>query len=414
MKCIIYVENGNVAEQIKYVIKQMLPSSKVDIVNNCMECFNKGVSYDYAFISDNNEGMPWMNLMFHLSARGVGVYFISEEIDKELLKSIKEASGLSAINSSNIEQEIKAMFAGMEDQDSSQSKDTAKDEEKENNDLSATISSIQDYVALKSRKYPAVIVSIHGAKGGVGKTSVAVNTAVMLSKMGYKVGAVDFDIENGNFLNVLHLTTEKDLKDAIKGNFQYTQDSFEIHSSGLYVLPSLKLTVEAEIITAEVAERIIGRMARMFDVIIIDTGSLEIDPMLVSLQVSTKSYFITTFDMTVVGKTYDLLEDARIMGVDTSKIKLLINRKPKKVSIKSSDISHYISVPILTEIPEDEGILNVVNSGKVPVETKECESYKKGITVLINDIIKETKLVNKLAEQKNDDNAKKEGGKLKK
>ena len=414
MKCIIYVENGNVAEQIKYVIKQMLPSSKVDIVNNCMECFNKGVSYDYAFISDNNEGMPWMNLMFHLSARGVGVYFISEEIDKELLKSIKEASGLSAINSSNIEQEIKAMFAGMEDQDSSQSKDTAKDEEKENNDLSATISSIQDYVALKSRKYPAVIVSIHGAKGGVGKTSVAVNTAVMLSKMGYKVGAVDFDIENGNFLNVLHLTTEKDLKDAIKGNFQYTQDSFEIHSSGLYVLPSLKLTVEAEIITAEVAERIIGRMARMFDVIIIDTGSLEIDPMLVSLQVSTKSYFITTFDMTVVGKTYDLLEDARIMGVDTSKIKLLINRKPKKVSIKSSDISNYISVPILTEIPEDEGILNVVNSGKVPVETKECESYKKGITVLINDIIKETKLVNKLAEQKNDDNAKKEGGKLKK
>ena len=391
------MNNPSVANEIRDAIKEILPFSRVDIVDGCMECFTKGTSYDYAFISDNNEGMPWMDLMFHLAASSVGVYFLTDNIDKELIKNIKEASGLSAINSNNISQEIQSMFSGMADEDSSGSQSEAGDEleEREAAEPGASLASIQDYTLLKSRKYPAVIVSIHGAKGGVGKTAIAANAAVMLANYGYKAIAVDFDIENGNLLNVLHIVTDKDLKDVIKGNYHQTESSFENHPTGLAVLPSLKIPAESEMITAEVAERIIGRLARIFEVIIIDTGSLEIDPMLVAMQVSTKSYIVTTFDMTVVAKTYDLIENTNMMGVDIAKLKLVINRVPKKTSVSKSDISGYINIPILVQIPEDDEVLPSQNTGFTAVESRKCKNFSKGIMHIVDDIIKDTQLSQK-------------------
>lgn len=400
MKYIIYVNNESVAKRIKSTLKEVLKSAKIDIVDNCMDCFTKGVTYNYAFISDNNEGMPWMNLMFHLAAQGVGVYFVADVIDKEIIKSIKEASGLSAINSQNIEQEIQSMFTGMAvDDDGDEGQESSEeDRDKESSDTNNSVINIQDYALLRSRKYPAVIVSVHGGRGGVGKTSISANIAVMLAKMGFRTIAVDFDIENGNLFGVLHMNTDKDLKDVIKGNFQYTDTSFEQHPSGLFLLPSLKIPAESELITAEVSERIIGRLARAFEVIVIDTGSLEIDPMLVAMQVSTKTYVVTTYDMTVVAKTYSLLEDARMLGVDTSKIKLVVNRKLKKSSIKKSDISEHISQPILVEIEEDEGVQASVNDGEVPVENGGSELFKNSIRAIVEDIIKDTALSSKQIE----------------
>lgn len=395
MKFIIYIPEKEIANKVKICINHALPSDTVDLAANCMECFTTGVQYDCAFISESDEEILWKDLMLHLSSNGVKVFFIANVIDNNIIREIKEAKGILAISTSNIDSEVKNIVLKLKEEYESREVKKNFESDTKNEENSLELKTLQDFSLIKSKKYPAVIVSIHGAKGGVGKTSIAANTAVKLATMGYKTAILDFDIENGNLANVLHMKIEKDLKDIIKGNSNYTEATFEQHSSGLYVIPTLKMPAESELITAEVCERILGRLARTFEVIVIDTGSISIDPMLVAMQVATKAYFVTNCDMTVVSKTYHLFEDAKMMGIDTEKIKLVINRVPKKLPINKSLILNKFQISITAEIQEDEEVLNAVNNGKTAVESPTCVKYIEGINVIVEDIINNTELKNK-------------------
>lgn len=87
--------------------------------------------------------------------------------------------------------------------------------------------SLRRKVAL-SRQKQAKTISIISGKGGVGKSSTAVNFALELTRKKYKVLIIDLDIGMGNIEVMLGLHAERTLVDLLEGQ----QDISDVIASG--------------------------------------------------------------------------------------------------------------------------------------------------------------------------------------
>lgn len=419
MRTLIYIPDNKTAKKVHELISKYFDGMDTEIINSSKDCFKKNKQYNFAFISDEIEDMSWIELMAQLSSAGVNTYLVTQDGGSEAYKAVRKAGGKRVITDESMENDIKIIMKAAKkelnlskpsrrhvvevtkdvvSQLDGNEETNAQDEKIDvaDNRQHATPRREFDISKLGNKKYPGIIVSVHGAKGGVGKTTVAANVAVGLSLLGLKTVIVDLDVENGNLASVLHVSGSRTIKDWVKGNIQEDERSLVLHESGLSVLQGLMIPVEAVLITAEVTERILSRLARRFDVVVADTGTVEIDPMIVAMQMSEKCYIVADYDLTRAPNIVNLLNDARTLGIDLDKMKLIINNVPDKRPARQQDLLNNIPIQFLTEIRKENYVPIVANDGGTPYIDKRCSRFSEDIFVVIEDILESTEFSMKL------------------
>lgn len=117
-------------------------------------------------------------------------------------------------------------------------------------------------------------IAITSGKGGVGKTQIAANIAVCMAQMGCRVVLLDANLGLAGLDLALGIATESDLRTVLDGS-KRVEEIVQSGPCGVHLIPACFGRFDMADISAREQSRLIAdvdRVARGFDVLIIDTG----------------------------------------------------------------------------------------------------------------------------------------------
>ena len=231
------------------------------------------------------------------------------------------------------------------------------------------------------------IITVFSPKGGVGCTSVAVNTALALKgSLGEtkKVALVDANLQFGDVTIFLKLQPTRTLSDLAPHADEMDAELLEAvmvpHPSGLKVLAAPSLPEEAELLREGGVDETGGNrrlrsiltfMRQRFDYLIVDTAHVVDDVMLALLDMSDVILVLTRPIIPEIRGARLFVELLQKLDYPMGKVQLVINAvDSKRMGIQPEAIERAM-MPSLAQIPMDErAALRAANYG-VPFVLKD-------------------------------------------
>ncbi len=224
---------------------------------------------------------------------------------------------------------------------------------------------------------PSKVICVFGGKGGIGKTTIAANTALCLAKQGKKVIIIDANLQMGD----MHMYFDCDPKDTLgelvyEGNLgaiEIIKSFITAHSSGVGIIASPKSPEYSEIVKAEHFESIINTLRPYYDYIIIDLPPAFTDATISCFENSDRILLLVGVDISSIRGariSLSILEKLR----QDEKVTLVLNKYTKAV-IGEKDVERVLARRIDYKVCQSDDLaLNSLNKG-IPI----VEMYPKSI-----------------------------------
>lgn len=229
--------------------------------------------------------------------------------------------------------------------------------------------------SMRVQDYDSRVVTVYGAKGGCGKTTVAVNLAVALQKSGKKVALLDLDLEFGDvgvFLNLPRCEGISDLIGEPKLTASTVSNYLVRHASGVMVLCAPPSPEYAELVHPDHIERIVTVLRAEYDYLIFDTPSTMNDCTLAAMEQADVIYMITNPEISTLKNTRVCLEILKTLDY-FRKVKMILNRDGESF-ISERDVENALDMKLALVIPADgKSNISAINRG-IPVVTSAAKS----------------------------------------
>jgi len=191
------------------------------------------------------------------------------------------------------------------------------------------------------KKHAPQIITVTSGKGGVGKSTLLINTAVALSQQGMRVCIVDADLGTANIDVLLNLNAKASLQDLIRGNKNIFQIIME-GPCGIIIVPGTSGFQNPDFITEAEVQKIInnlGLLERYVDVILVDTSPGVLSNTMLFNKFADSVIILTTPEPHAVTDAYAALKVLKDKKIH-SKIGLIVNRVFSRY--EAYDVSHRI------------------------------------------------------------------------
>lgn len=174
---------------------------------------------------------------------------------------------------------------------------------------------------------PATVITVTSGKGGVGKSSVALNMGIALSRKGRRVLIIDTDFGFSNIDVMLGVSTKHDLMDVINRNMDI-RDIIEQGLGGVKFISGGSGVYELTQIKGDQVSGLIENLKNLegvADTIIFDTGPGVSENNLRLIYASHQTVMVTTPEPTSVVDAYALIKIIGEQG-DGASVSLVINK----------------------------------------------------------------------------------------
>jgi pilus assembly protein CpaE len=228
------------------------------------------------------------------------------------------------------------------------------------------------------------VFMVFSPKGGVGKTTMAVNLSVALSKSGMDVCVVDLDLAFGDVAITMQLIPEHTITEAAASeedlDFALLQKLLTRHENGLTILAAPTHPEGRDLVTASLARRVIQILRRHFDFVVIDTPPGFDDQVLGAFDETDECIIVATLDVPTIKNTKVAIETLDLLNLVPGNRHLVLNRADEEVGLSLSNVEDILGVKVEISLASSPAVASATNHGQPIVLSKPDHPVSKTIT----------------------------------
>ncbi|MEX2245342.1 MAG: response regulator [Dehalococcoidia bacterium] len=231
------------------------------------------------------------------------------------------------------------------------------------------------------------VVTIFGAKGGIGKSTVATNLAVALARMERSsVCIIDLDNGFGDIAGMLDVRPERTLSDMVRDI-----DSIEREDIPRYMtrheLTELDILAGPTVldwrkISPDQVRAVIELLAKNYDTVLLDTcGSLnELAEM--AVEVATIVLWITTTEFASVKDSLEAMRALKMLSYSQERVRIVMNAISPDDGVRPAVVQDALQRDVFWNIPYDKKVRQGTHLGQPIVITAPQSVAAKSINDL--------------------------------
>jgi Flp pilus assembly CpaE family ATPase len=212
------------------------------------------------------------------------------------------------------------------------------------------------------------IVTVFAAKGGCGKTTLAINLAVTLAgDTGRQVCLVDLDLAFGDVAISVQLDPARTITDALPmaGHLDETgaRSLLTRYRPGLDMLLAPVTPGDAEKVTPALVAELLTILRGLYDYVVVDTPAQFSEHVLTAMDASAHHVLLTTPDVPALKNLRITLEMLDLLSYPRQIRSIVLNRSDSKVGLSLEDVERVVRSPVAAKIPSSRDVPISINKG---------------------------------------------------